>query len=81
MDEGLTQGCPLSSIYASIILNKVIDLLNKSLCAWATVRSLARQHLHGGNGGVFHFMADMDDKLAPFSWKTVGSFFKNLNKW
>ena len=81
MDEGLNQGCPLSSIYAAMVLNEVIHPLDKSLRARAAVRSLAGQHLDDGSGGISHLMAYMDDKSAAIPLEELWYFFQDMNDW
>ena len=61
MQEGVNQGCPLSSTFASLVLNRILQPLNKLLHQRAT------QQLQNGDpgddffGGITHLFAWVDN--------------------
>ena len=64
MEEGVNQGCPLSSTFASLVLNEVLRPLDAELKHRANMRYLEGHLGDDGYGGVSHLMAYIDDKSA-----------------
>ncbi len=80
MDEGFNQGCPLSSIFAVIVLNKVLLLLNASLQRRAT-NCLPDLNPHdNGHGGITHLLAYVDDNSTAVPLEDLAFFFTDFER-
>jgi hypothetical protein len=61
MQEGVNQGCPLSSTFASLVLNRILQPLSKLLEQRATERLNNGDPGDDGFGGITHLFAWVDD--------------------
>ena len=61
MEEGSTQGCPLSPILASLVIVRLLQPINKALRLRAAER-LANGITHDdGKGGITNLLGFIDD--------------------
>ncbi len=83
MKEGVNQGCPLSPIFATLVLHKALTPIDKSL------RRRAREQLTEGNTvddnhrGISHLFAYMDDISATIPLDDIYFFatkYKNQDQ-
>jgi hypothetical protein len=64
MEEGVNQGCPLSPIFATLVLQRALKPIDDALKQQAIERT-NKGNLHDDNhGGVSHQLGYMDDILA-----------------
>ena len=61
MREGVNQGCPLSSTFASLVLNRVLEPLTNLLHKRAQQRLLAGDPSGDGYGSITHLFSWVDD--------------------
>ena len=61
MEEGLNQGCPLSGIFAALVLDAILRPLDKMLRQRAQVRLLGGDSGDDGHGSITHFFGYVDD--------------------
>ena len=79
MKEGVNQGCPLSSTFAALILNRVLQPIDTLL------RNRAQQRLHNGDpgdegyGGISHLFAWVDDISANIPHIDITTFLTYLD--
>ena len=79
MEEGVNQGCPLSSILAALVLQEVLVPLTEKLNARAMARAL--QHSgDDGHGGETHPMAYVDDCGACVPVQDVAFFLEEFTQ-
>ena len=64
MLEGVNQGCPLSAIFAALVLNRVLRPLNALLCQQANGCLLYGDHGNDGHGSITHLFGWVDDVTA-----------------
>ena len=64
MKEGVNQGCPLSSIFAALVLNTILKPLDKALQDRAKTRLLLGDSGDDGQGSITHLLAYVDDNNA-----------------
>ena len=82
MEEGVNQGCPLSSILAALVLNEVLRPLTKQLNARAARRLSASggsTPLDDNTGGQTHPEACVDDCGATVPLEDVEFFVETFN--
>ena len=61
MKEGVNQGCPLSSTFASLVLNRILTPINNLLHQRAAERLRNGDPGDDGYGGITHLFAWVDD--------------------
>ena len=64
MEEGVSQGCPLSPIFASLVVACLLKPLDKLLRARATHRLKNGNPGDDGAGGITHLLGFVDDVSA-----------------
>jgi hypothetical protein len=64
MEEGVSQGCPLSSIFASLVIANLLQPLDIELCKRATTHHLNGDPGNDGFGGITHLLGYIDDISA-----------------
>ncbi|KAL7523878.1 LOW QUALITY PROTEIN: hypothetical protein ACHAWF_000718, partial [Thalassiosira exigua] len=62
--EGLAQGCPLSGIFAALVLNKIVKPIDEMLKEQAVARLANGDGGDDGHGGVTHFGGWVEDLSA-----------------
>ncbi|KAL7523471.1 hypothetical protein ACHAWF_002944 [Thalassiosira exigua] len=62
--EGLAQGCPLSGLFAALVLNEIVKPVDEMLKARAAARLADNNEGDDGHGGVTHFGGWVDDLSA-----------------
>ena len=67
--EGFAQGCPMSPVFAAIVLNEILSKLDVDLRNRALARKNAGEWGDDGNGGITISMAYIDDvnMLVPLA--------------
>ena len=85
MFEGLNQGCPLSVVFAIMVLHEVLAPLDDLLQERAAVRLAAGDWGDDGHGSVTHLMGYVDDVSAmvplvdlEFCWRHLKRMGDNL---
>ena len=80
MKEGVNQGCPLSPIFATLVLHRVLKPLDEQL------RQRAADRLHNGDlgddgfGSLAHLLAYMDDISSTVHHKDIKFFCTEIEK-
>ena len=64
MEEGVSQGCPLSPIFASLVVARLLQPLDDLLKSRASARLLAGNVGDDDNGGITHLLGYVDDVSA-----------------
>jgi hypothetical protein len=64
MEEGVSQGCPLSPIFASLVIANLLQPLDIELCKRATTWLLNGNPGNDGFGGITHLLGYVDDVSA-----------------
>jgi hypothetical protein len=64
MEEAMSQGCPLSPIFASIVVAELLESRDHLLKQQATEQLLSGNHGNDGNGGVTHLLGYINDLSA-----------------
>jgi hypothetical protein len=80
MTEGVNQGCPLSSTFAALVMNRVLQPLDKLLRQRAHDRVKTGNLGDDGHGGITHLFAWVDDLSATVPHEDVRFFLDNLHK-
>ena len=81
VEEGFTQGCPLSPLFAGIVLTHILRQINTELMERAANRLQNNQPLDDGKGGAPIIMAYVDDTNCLLPIQDVHFFlqrFKDL---
>jgi len=61
MKEGTSQGCPLSPLFASFVVARLLAPLDSLLCARAAARLASSDEGDAGLGGISHLLSYVDD--------------------
>ena len=80
MQEGVNQGCPLSSTFAALILNRVLQPLDDILRKRAQARLLNGDPGDDGFGSITHLFAWVDDISATVPHNDIATFLHHLNE-
>ncbi len=80
MTEGVNQGCPLSSIFAALAMNRVLQPLDKLLRQRAHDRAKTGNPGDDGHGGITHLFAWVDDLSSTVPHEDVRFSLDNLHK-
>jgi hypothetical protein len=64
MEEGVGQGCPLSPIFASLVVAELHEQVDRLLKQQATEQFLSGDHGNDGNRGVTHLLGYIDNISA-----------------
>ena len=78
MNEGVGQGCPLSTLFATLVLNNVLLPLQQELNERAASRVADNDTGDDGYGSVTHIMALIDDTTAVVPLVDLDYFFSRL---
>ena len=76
--EGFLQGCPISSVFAAIVLKEILSKVERDLCERAENRKLAHQPLDDARGGVPIIMAYVNDVNALIPLDDVEFFLERF---
>ena len=79
MEEGVSQGCPLSPIFASLVITRLLRPLDALLKARASECLLAGNKGDDNNGGVTHLMGFVDDVSACVPLEDLQFLCDNFN--
>jgi len=80
MEEGVNQGCPLSSIFAALVFNRVLEPLQASLNQRAADRVLNGDLGDDGQGSISILTAFVDDSTEVIPHADIAFFFRELNR-
>ncbi len=80
MKEGVSQGCPLSPIFATLVLHQVLEPLAESLHQQAQLRLGNRHPGDDGFGGASHIFAYVDDISSTVPLEDISFFCTKLEK-
>jgi hypothetical protein len=61
MEEGTSQGCPLSPLFASFVVARLIKLIDGLLCECAATCLTIGDTGNDGQGGISHLLSFVDD--------------------
>jgi hypothetical protein len=64
MEEGISQGCPLSPIFASLVVANLLQPLDIKLCKRATTHLLNGDPGNDDWGGIMHLLGYIDNVSA-----------------
>jgi hypothetical protein len=64
MEEGVSQGCPLSPIFASLVVVRLLQPLDTLLKSCAAARLLDGHPGDDGKGSITHLLGCVDDVSA-----------------
>ena len=79
MQEGVNQGCPLSSTFAALVMNRVFQPLDSILRQRANDRLLTGDPGNDGFGSITHLFAWVDDISATVPHEDISTFLHHLN--
>ena len=79
MEEGVNQGCPLSSIFAALVLNKILVPLDKILQERAVKHALQQGPGEDGQGGSTHQIGFVDNLGATVILEDVLFFIEKFD--
>lgn len=80
MKEGVNQGCPLSPIFATLVLHRVLKPLDAQLRQRATDRLLNGDTGDDGFGSLAHLFAFMDDISSTVHHQDIKFFCSEIEK-
>jgi hypothetical protein len=61
MEEGTSQGCPLSPLFASFVVARLLEPIDGLLCESAAARLANGDPGNDGQGGISHLLSFVDD--------------------
>jgi len=79
--EGFSQGCPMSPIFAAIVLNEILSMIDVELREKAASRLQDSNKLDDDQGGLPLIMAFVDDTNALLPHEDVHDFLKAFRKY
>ena len=79
MEEGFSQGCPLSPIFAAIVLNNILRKVHRDLSNRAASRVRDGRSLDDGCGGMPIIMSYVDDTNALVPLEDAEEFVRLFN--
>jgi hypothetical protein len=80
MEEGVNQGCPLSPIFATLVLHRVLKPLDEQLRERAANRVRNGDTGDDGFGSIAHLLAYMDDISSTVHHQDVQFFCSEIEK-
>jgi hypothetical protein len=80
MKEGVNQGCPLSPIFATLVLHRVLKPLDKQLQQRAAAHLASGISGDNGFGSLAHLFAYMDDISSTVALEDVQFFCEEIEK-
>jgi hypothetical protein len=80
MEEGVTQGCPLSSLFASFVVARLLEPINALLRARATKRLESGDRSDDKYGGTTHLLSYVDNISTTCIYLPDLEFFCNTLK-
>ena len=78
MIEGLNQGCPLSSIFAALVLDRILRPLDNSLKIRSTARLASGDTGDDGYGSIAHILAWVDDVTSGVPLIDLAFYFEEF---
>ena len=81
VEEGFTQGCPLSPIFAAIVLNHILKKVHTDLMVKSVARAARGNGYDDGIGGAPILMVYVDDTNALVPLEDVEDFLRLFNKY
>ncbi len=80
MKEGVNQGCPLSPIFAALVLHCIVKLLEEQLQQRAAAHLANGIPGNAGFGSLAHLFAYMDDISLTVALEDVQFFCEEIDK-
>jgi hypothetical protein len=80
MIEGVNQGCPLSPIFATLVLHRILKPLDKQLQQRAAAHLASSIPGDKGFGSLAHLFAYMDDISSTIALEDVQFFCEDIDK-
>ncbi len=80
MKEGVNQGCPLSPIFATLVLHRILQPLAQQLQIRANNRLKSNNTGDDGFGSIAHLLAYMDDISSTVAHEDVEFFCTELER-
>ena len=80
MEDGVNQGCPLSPIFATLVLHRILQPLDKALKERAQARLQAGNPGDDGFGSIAHLLAYMDDISSTVAHEDIEFFCKEIER-
>ena len=79
-EEGFPQGCPLSPLFACLLLLALTNKINKEQAARAAVRKTNGDDYDDGKGGVAHTASIMDDTSICLPHQDIDWFLQRFQQ-
>mmetsp|Transcript_18973 Transcript_18973/g.34190 ORF Transcript_18973/g.34190 Transcript_18973/m.34190 type:complete len:1170 (+) Transcript_18973:5063-8572(+) len=80
MEEGVNQGCPLSSLFATLVLLRVLRPLNRLMQDRASERLLRNDPGDDGHGSITHMFGYLDDVTTLVPLHDLLFFCESFNE-
>jgi hypothetical protein len=80
MEDGVNQGCPLSPIFATLVLHRILQPLDKALKERAQARVLSGDLGDDGFGSIAHLLAYMDDISSTVAYDDIEFFCTEIER-
>jgi len=80
VEEGFSQGCPFSPIFAAIVLNHILRKVHRDLMLKAVKRMADNNPHDDGMGGIAIIMAYVDDTNILIPLEDVEDFMESFDK-
>jgi hypothetical protein len=81
VEEGFTQGCPFSPLFAGIVLTHILQKIDKELQQRAKSRLQQNNPMDDGMGGIALLMAYVDDTNCLLPLEDVSLFLKRFEEY
>ena len=80
MEDGVSQGCPLSPIFATLVLHRILQPLDTALKERAKARLQQGNPGDDGFGSIAHLLAYMDDISSTVAHEDIEFFCNEIER-
>ena len=80
MEDGVNQGCPLSPIFATLVLHRILQPLDTALKERASARLQTGDLGDDGFGSITHLLAYMDDISSTVAHEDIEFFCTEIER-